>query len=241
MENNSSFIKFRFLLFILVFVVAIQGYFIYDLKTKNVSNNNSTKQTSSVELLANEQIPQQNDKKNQEVVNTKTNNKIEHDNKTKQIKKVDQIKKQNNSNIVQYDPFFEIRKMQEQMIREFNSFNSIFANDPFFKNSFDHMNFAPLSDLKDQKDKYVITVEIPGIKEKNIKIDTKDHLLSISATNEKSNEKKDENYIQKERYMQSFKRVFTLPNDANMDKLTTKYSNGVLSINIPKNKPNTQK
>jgi HSP20 family protein len=235
-KNNKS---SNLLLFILVLVVAVQGYFIYDIKTKNISDN-STQQASSVELIADEKIPQQNNTKKQtkddknlkDDKKEQRNNKIEDKNKEK--KNIVTKQPNNQTNTVHYDPFYEIRKMQEQMIKEFNSFNSIFANDPFFKNSFNNMSFAPLSDLKEEKDKYIVTLDIPGIDEKNIKIDTKDNILSISATNQKSSEKKDENYIQKERYMQSFKRVFTLPSNANMSKLDTKYSNGVLTINIPK-------
>ncbi len=228
MGTNSS-QRFKFLLFILAFVVAIQGYFIYDLKTNNVSNV-ATNSNETVGLIADDNLEVK-----KVVSNINDNSKIEKKEQKEEL--VQNVKSEHTI----HDPFVEIRKMQDEMMRSFASFNSMFANDPFFKDSFSSMSFAPLSDLKEQKDKYIVTLEIPGVEEKDIKIEAKDHLLSINATSQKNTDKKDTNYIQKERYVQSFSRIFTLPNDANIDKLTSKYSKGILNITIPKNKPKTQK
>jgi len=42
--------------------------------------------------------------------------------------------------------------------------------------------------------------------------------------------------IKQERFVGSFYRAMSLPNDADSDKMTTNYKNGVLSVNIPKKK-----
>jgi len=235
MQNKNS-KKFSFLTLILIFVVAIQGYFIYDLKSQSQTNDSAV---SSVELLANEDLPKDEEQKQQDIKKDSVKEdktKKEEDLKTKQIvkQKTNTNTTVNNTTQFVHDPFYEIRKMQEQMMKEFAAFNSMFANDPFFQNSFKDMSFSPLSDLKEKKDKYIVTIEIPGVEEKNIKIENKDNILFISATTQKSSDKKDENFIQKERYVQSFKRVFTLPDDANMDKLKNEYNNGILTITIPK-------
>ena len=134
------------------------------------------------------------------------------------------------------DPIFEhMIRMQQEIEREFAQFNSRFFNDPFFHRADSQISFSPLSDLKDTGNSYILEINLPGMRDQNIEIRSEsDTILHISAI---SNGGKDENgsgYIRRERFSHRYERSFTLPNDAELDKLTHSYENGVLRITIPK-------
>lgn len=93
----------------------------------------------------------------------------------------------------------------------------------------------PAVNVKDEEDKFVVEVAVPGMDKKDFNIDVKDNILTISS--ERKNEKKvdEQNYTRREYSYQSFSRTFTLPeNVVDSDKISAKYENGELQINIPK-------
>ncbi len=143
------------------------------------------------------------------------------------------ILKQINPNIA-INPFKEFQRMQEEMNRVFGNFNAEFQNDPDFEKFFQGFSVSPAMDMRDAGDKYIITVEIPGSKKSSIKVDVKNHILKVVAKIEKTSDNKNPNYIQKERYVGNFEREITLPNDADVNSLKTKYDNGLLTITILK-------
>ncbi len=155
---------------------------------------------------------------------------IIYDMKNTQNKPVTKVAQQHPTTM---DPFAEMLKMQEEMQKSFGHFNSVFANDPFFKEAFAQPT-TPLADMKEQDGKYIVELNIPGIEKQNIKVTNKGNLLSIEAKSIKSSDTNDTNYIHKEIYSQSFYRSFMMPQDADMDKLDTKYKDGKLQVIIPK-------
>jgi len=144
------------------------------------------------------------------------------------------VKKDTMFNAHNSDPFKQMQRMQEQMHKSFGEFNSIFANDPFFKEAYSQMPGFPLSDIQEDDTSYRIELNIPGSKEQNIEIKNQGNTLSVFASSQSQNEDNQSNYIHKERYSSSFSRSFTLPEDADLNNLTHHYDNGVLKIEIPK-------
>ncbi len=137
----------------------------------------------------------------------------------------------NNLNI---NPFKEFQKMQEQIDKTFGSFNAKFQNDPNFNKFFKDFSIVPKIDIKDMGDKYIINAEIPGSKKNSIKVNIKNHILTIEAKTEDFESSKNSNFIQKERYIGNFERSITLPNDVDENSLKTKYTNGILTITLSK-------
>jgi len=132
------------------------------------------------------------------------------------------------------DPFEEIKKIQEEMQKSFGHFNSTFSNDPFFEDVYKKLSISPLSDIKGDKNGYTIELNIPGADKQKIDIKTQGNTLSVHAKSTKSTDTNDTNYIHRERYTQVFQRSFTLPEDADLDKIKSGYKNGILKITIPK-------
>ena len=90
-------------------------------------------------------------------------------------------------------------------------------------------------DLKDTKDAYILSAEIPGLDKEDIDINADDNTLTISAHYDEDTEQKDKDgsYIQRERRAGAFSRSFTLRNMAE-DKVTAEMASGVLTVHCPK-------
>jgi HSP20 family protein len=95
-------------------------------------------------------------------------------------------------------------------------------------------NWSPSVDIKEENDKYVFIADIPGVDPKDIEVTAENGTLTIKGDreNEKKEEKKD--YKRVERSWGSFYRRFSLPDNADADKIDAKSKNGVLEISIPK-------
>jgi HSP20 family protein len=96
--------------------------------------------------------------------------------------------------------------------------------------------WAPAIDIKDEKDHYLITADIPGVDPKNIEVTMNNGVLTIRGERETETEEKKENYVRTERSKGIFYRHFTLPESVEPDKIKAKSKLGVLEITIPKAK-----
>ena len=64
--------------------------------------------------------------------------------------------------------------------------------------------------------------------------------MSISLDDSKDNEN-NSNFSLKQFSYNSFLRTFKLPSDTNLDKIKANYTNGVLNVELPKNKARLKK
>jgi len=139
-----------------------------------------------------------------------------------------------------YNPFEEMRKMQEEMDRMFAKFHQRMMQESLFKSFPSTFPSSPAIDLKDKGDHYLLKADIPGSKESEIKVTAKDGVLTIEAKSvkveQKEEERNDSKFIKHERFEGVYMRSLTLPQDADADKLKSDYKNGVLEITIPKKK-----
>ena len=99
---------------------------------------------------------------------------------------------------------------------------------PVDNNAFGKMNVA------DRKDMIEVTVELPGMEKDDISIEVKDNMLSIAGEKKGETEVKDGNYYMQERSFGTFNRSLALPDNIEINKITSSLKNGVLTINIPK-------
>ena len=115
--------------------------------------------------------------------------------------------------------------------RDFDLFDDIFG-DPFFRKSESKMI---KTDIREDKDNYVIDIDLPGFDKKNIKIDITDGYLTINAkVNNEDNEKKSGKYIRKERYYGECSRSFYVGDDVKPEDITANFKNGILTLEVPK-------
>lgn len=95
--------------------------------------------------------------------------------------------------------------------------------------AFEH---APKVEVQENGKTYTISIELPGLDQKDVKVLVEDDTLTISG--EKHVERSDEKTHYSERSYGSFTRAFTLPSDADRDGISANFAKGVLSLQIPK-------
>jgi HSP20 family protein len=124
------------------------------------------------------------------------------------------------------------------------AFNSVFKADPFeiLDSVFDRDYFpalsgrSPVVDVREKDGHYIIDAELPGVSEKDLKLELKNGLLTLSTEKkeEKGDKDKDGRWIRRERRESFFSRSFELPDDADGDKIEAKFKDGLLTIELPK-------
>ncbi len=100
-------------------------------------------------------------------------------------------------------------------------------------------SWEPRVDIYDDKDNIVIKAEMPGVDKKDIKVDVKDRVLTLSGERSADKEVKEDSYYRRERTFGRFERSFTLPGEIDPEKIAAEYKDGVLKIVVPK--PEEQK
>lgn len=100
-------------------------------------------------------------------------------------------------------------------------------------------SFSPDFEVKETKESFVFTADLPGVAEKDLTVQLSDNRLSISGKRESEKTEQHETYYATERSYGSFTRSFVLPEGIDADKAHAQLKNGVLSIAVPK-KPEAQ-
>ena len=104
----------------------------------------------------------------------------------------------------------------------------------FFNQTFNECKIPDINIINNEN-LYSIQVAIPGKSKENFSVKLDDNILSISLDD--SNEiENTSNYSLKQFSYNSFLRTFKLPDDANLGKIKANYTNGVLNVELPKNK-----
>ena len=93
---------------------------------------------------------------------------------------------------------------------------------------------APASDASSDESAYRITMELPGVEEKDIDLSVHDGVISIKGEKSATREEKGETWFFTERQYGSFSRSFRLPPDADGEKVEAHLKDGVLSVTIPR-------
>lgn len=99
--------------------------------------------------------------------------------------------------------------------------------------------FQPSSEAASSPDGYEISLELPGVEEKDIQVELHDGRLAVTGEKHAAREEKDKNFYFSERTYGSFKRVFRLPGDADTDRTRAVHKDGVLTIHIARTAPQT--
>ncbi len=133
-------------------------------------------------------------------------------------------------NIMRYDPFRDLRTLQDEMNRLFSStFTRGGSDEQMFGG-----NWTPSVDIFENKDNIVLEAELPGLKPEDVNISIENNVLTISG--ERKFEKKDEgdNFHRVERGYGSFTRSFTLPPTVSAENATAEFENGILHLTLAK-------
>jgi HSP20 family protein len=88
--------------------------------------------------------------------------------------------------------------------------------------------------IKETKDAYLVDVVAPGFEKNDFTLNLDKNILTISGERKNEVKSESEKEIRNEYSYRTFKRVFTLDEKIDGEKIEAKYVNGVLTLNLPK-------
>lgn len=94
--------------------------------------------------------------------------------------------------------------------------------------------FAPRFDVKETEDAYVISADLPGVKEEELELVAEDSLLTIKGSRNDEERKEGESYYICERHYGAFSRSFRIPEGIDPDNVEAGLKDGVLTVSLPK-------
>jgi HSP20 family protein len=133
-----------------------------------------------------------------------------------------------------WDPYEELRRMEERMDRFFREFREVVPPRRSFPEVGGVETAEPSVDVIEREDKIVVAADIPGVEKGDISVNVKGDMLEISAEKKEEKEEKEEGYIRRERAYARYYRCIPLPTEVDKDKVDASFKNGVLSIEMPK-------
>ena len=95
--------------------------------------------------------------------------------------------------------------------------------------------WTPSVDIGENDKEYVVKAELPEVKKEDIRVNVEDGTLCISGERRVEKEEKDMKFHRLERSYGHFERTFSLPDEADADKITSEYKQGILTVHLPKN------
>lgn len=134
-----------------------------------------------------------------------------------------------------------LMSLRDEVDRLFDTFfpstfgRAIFDVDPWRDRAFGALgDIAPRMDVREGNDRYDVSVELPGMDEKDVTVKVQGDMLTISG--EKKSEHTDDSGAVHltERSYGAFVRSVRLPDDADAEGIKADYSKGVLTIGVPK-------
>ncbi|MCL7024485.1 hypothetical protein MKW94_017250 [Papaver nudicaule] len=98
---------------------------------------------------------------------------------------------------------------------------------------------ATPADIKEYPDSYVFTLDMPGLKSEEIKVQVEDNnVLTATGLRQRESEKEKEvKYVRMERRIGKFMRKFVLPENANVEEISAVCADGVLTVTVKKLPP----
>ncbi|MEO8648427.1 MAG: Hsp20/alpha crystallin family protein [Acidobacteriota bacterium] len=133
-------------------------------------------------------------------------------------------------NIVKYDPFRELRSLQDEMTRLFTGT----MPGSFGREEMAHGGWSPSVDIFEDKEHLILEAELPGMDRDDFEISVENNILTLHGERKLENKTEGDNYHRVERSYGSFTRSFTLPQNVTSERATADYENGVLRVSLPK-------
>jgi len=96
------------------------------------------------------------------------------------------------------------------------------------------VEFAPHVDVIENKEKFTVRVELPGVKQENVKVTLESQALILSGEKLREQESAEANYHTREVAYGKFERRFRLGNNVDREHIKASFKDGVLEITLPK-------
>ena len=105
-----------------------------------------------------------------------------------------------------------------------------FINNLFGSNIY---NDIPPYNIVDNDKEFLIEFSVPGFDKKDFSLEVEENNLKVSKLSSKNN-KPENNFFKRQFNYSQFEKNFTIPEEVNIEKINSKYENGILKIFLPK-------
>jgi HSP20 family protein len=129
-------------------------------------------------------------------------------------------------NIVRYDPFRDLRGLQNEVNR---LFSGALPREDMLGGEWN-----PRVDIFEDKDQLVLEAELPGLTSDDFDLSFENNMLTLKGERRFEKKTDEGNYHRVERSYGSFTRSFTLPQTVTAEGATAEFDNGVLHVSLPK-------
>ncbi|HUP50298.1 MAG TPA: Hsp20/alpha crystallin family protein [Thermoanaerobaculia bacterium] len=127
-----------------------------------------------------------------------------------------------------WEPFEELTTLKNRMDRMLSRFTEE-GEEPLLT-----ARWAPVSDIFETGDAFIVKAELPGIEEKDITVEIEGNVLTLQGERKLETETEEKGYRRMERSYGKFLRSFTLPQNVKPEKITAAFVNGILEVTVPK-------
>jgi HSP20 family protein len=132
--------------------------------------------------------------------------------------------------ITRYDPFRELRSLQDEVNRLFSTnLSRSFGDEGIARGA-----WTPTVDIYENKDQIVLEAELPGMNREDFELTIENNVLTLRGERRFEKKSESDNYHRVERTYGSFSRSFTLPQTVSGEGATAEYKNGVLRVVLQK-------
>jgi HSP20 family protein len=132
--------------------------------------------------------------------------------------------------ITRYDPFRELRSLQEEVNRLFSSnLGRTFGDEGIARGA-----WTPTVDIYENKDQIILEAELPGMNREDFELTVENNVLTLRGERRFEKREETDNYHRVERAYGTFSRSFTLPQTVSGEGATAEYKNGVLRVTLQK-------
>jgi HSP20 family protein len=131
--------------------------------------------------------------------------------------------------IVRYNPFRDLRTIQEQMNRLIDLAWNRESGEEIREGA-----WQPPVDIYEDENSVIIKAELPDVDQKDIEVMIEDNTLMLRGERRQDQSIKKENYHRIERFYGSFQRSFALPLSIDREKVKASCERGILTIILPK-------
>ena len=138
------------------------------------------------------------------------------------------------SAVTRWNPFREMEEMQRRM-------SSLLDWSPLRRSQLNGQEenitvaeWAPLVDIAETEKEYLIKLELPEVRKEDVTVTVESGTLTISGERKGEKEEEGRKFHRVERFYGRFERSFSIPDDADSEKVNAEFKDGVLRVHLAK-------
>lgn len=133
-------------------------------------------------------------------------------------------------NLVRWDPFRDLEDMYGRLNRAFGQAG---LRRPTEEGDF-FADWTPAMDLEEIDGEYLVKADLPAVKKEDVKVSLENGVLAIEGERRQEKEEKGKKFHRIERSYGKFVRRLAVPTDADPQKVSAEFKDGVLNVHLPK-------